>query len=315
MKLRPKGLVKRVVRWLLVLFQVTLISCAQLPKSENSTTDKLLRYKPKKIDTQEHFQLKLKFNPDLIEVNNYNLRTQTQTFENGQLIHEKEDSTDFSIRTVHKSEDLKLNQFTLLTNPISVDGPADLHDLGFPDLGEVLELTLNSRGQVLKAGFYPKDSLFYIPPISLPDRSVQVGDTWSIQHKWNSLKNGIPLILDMVSIFKSVYSCQGVEKDQSDHLCAEIEVSGDVKVDSNVSSEIEILSLLQGRLLFSIQTGSIIWAEIRNFEKFKSGKIGLEVYSCIESMLMSPESKKWTWKLKPDCDLTKKTISAIPGTN
>ena len=96
--------------------------------------------------------------------------------------------------------------------------------------------------------------------MALPGKPVSVGDTWSMVHRWTSLKNGIPLEVDIVSILKNVYDCG--EKVR----CADIEISGDVRIPMPVSQGVSLESRVMGRLLFGVESGTVIWADIRNQE-------------------------------------------------
>ena len=45
--------------------------------------------------------------------------------------------------------------------------------MAMPELGERLEMGLTRDGQVLLAGSYPKQSIFYVPQVSLPEGKVE----------------------------------------------------------------------------------------------------------------------------------------------
>jgi hypothetical protein len=251
--------------------------------------------------------LQLKSIPGREERIRHQSQSLTKKYEGTQLLSEKTEIADFVIKSTVQKNLLGASGVSLVVETLSKDGPVDLHDLAFPEVGEKLEMDLNSNAEVLRAGRYPKDSIFFVPPVSLPSRPVKVGETWMLRKGWTTSKNGTPLEVELVSIFKNIFQC-GV-----DDQCAEIETSGIVYVPKAVSAEVALESRIAGRMLFSLKTGTVIWTDVRNQEKLTAGNWKIEVLSCLESVLDSPEGDRWMWRQQPKCDPTSPPPEKVPG--
>lgn len=267
----------------------------------------LTSYKPEVVTLAEPVLMELKGIKDRSEITRYFSQSYTKTYESEELVHEKTEIVDFTVRTKTVSVDETNSVFTNQTEVIYKDGPVDLHDLAFPESGENLNTIYSRSGKVVLAGAYPRDSIFYVPPIALPNKPVTVGDTWINKFHWVSLKNGIPMELELTSILKNAYKCQ--EKG----VCLEVELSGEVRVSEDIAKGLQLSSLVSGRLLFATETGTVLWSDVRNKEKFSSGAVTLDVQSCMESLLDQPEKERWLWRQQPKCDATQ-PLPAVPGT-
>uniref|UniRef100_A0A183CTR2 Big_5 domain-containing protein n=1 Tax=Globodera pallida TaxID=36090 RepID=A0A183CTR2_GLOPA len=137
---------------------------------------------------------------------------------------------------------------------------------------EKLEVTANSRGQILKSGEYPTNSIFYVPPISLPEGPVNVGDTWTMQASWLSLEEMVPFQIDMVSILKNVWTC-------GDDRCAEVEVSAQVDVQGPVNQNMAFRSVWQGKMYFALNAGTVVWSRVDSEESLTTAN-GLSKPAC-----------------------------------
>jgi hypothetical protein len=147
----------------------------------------------------------------------------------------------------------------------------------------------------------PPGTIYFVPPISLPENEVEVGDSWALSAEWLSLKSGIPLRMEVVSILKSVRDCG------ASGPCAEIEVSGDVAIvglSANpiasrdlTKTKLEDLHMrfqsnISGRLLFSIQQGLVLYSVMRSNESLSGVAESVQVASCMLSYIDEPKNFK-----------------------
>ncbi len=264
-----KSQVTELSLWLLIL-----TGCATASGPGSSLTS---------VDQKEAIELKLVSTPGRLEKSTYHSHVRTKVYQSGQITNEKDEVMDFKVESEGLAGEANINQ---MIRVVEKDGFADLHDMAFPEIGEELIVTLNPNGKVLKAGDYPRNSIFYVPPVSLPDRPVRVGDTWTLDSKWMSLKNGLPMHLSLISIFKGLYRC-GVGD-----LCADLEISGGVKLMDPLPTGIKLTSNIQGRLLFNVNRGTLLWGDVRSEESFRQGEIWVHVSSCLESVLEEPNAER-----------------------
>ena len=275
---------------------------------ERSSVEK---FRPVPILESETIDLKLKFPKDRVERIRYTSASVTKTYEGAQIVNERTESVDFLVQ--NKTTQVQTNgNLHLRIETLSKDGQVDLRDMAFPEPSEVLDVIYAANAKVLKAGRYGTESIFFVPPVSLPDGPVRVGETWALSHKWKSQKNGVELKLELTSILKSLYPCAGGPSGFRDR-CAEIEISGDVTVPAAKQSGFELSSKNSGRLLISLQTGAFIWGDIRTEENFQSGGIRMEVRSCIESILEEPSDERWPWRQSVKCDPNEGVPMTVPG--
>ena len=157
----------------------------------------------------------------------------------------------------------------------------------------------NKNGEVQRAGNFPKSSLFYISPLPLPKDMVTVGDTWEYKHQWLNVKNSVPMILDMVVIFKNLVSC-------GNDQCADLELAGSVTIGNEVGTNLQLDSLIKGRVLFALNEGSVLDLDVKNkesivvFEKEKQDQIIMK--SCLRGRLLNPPLVKNDNLEKFECD-------------
>lgn len=285
------------VKWFFVLAILLFVAaCSLKGKKEWSPLDKV-----------EPVSLRLKGQAKQSDLTQYQSQSKIFYYENGQLVREKLEAVDFSVLFevqnvigdfIHAEIEVK-----------SKDGLVDLHELGFPELNERVPYVIRSDGLVYLAGAYPKDSIFYVPPISLPETKVTPGDTWSIDVHWRSQPNNIPLQLELVTILKEVTRCFENEK------CALLEMSGSVSVVGLPMTEIRINSTVHGYALFSINRGAILWSEMRSQENVVTTMSRMEVHSCMVSQIKEPRSWQWPMSIKVACDPMQTGPIKVPGRN
>ncbi|MBX7231622.1 MAG: hypothetical protein K1X29_06005 [Bdellovibrionales bacterium] len=224
----------------------------------------------------------------------YYSNSRVQDYELDQLVRFHEEIVDFKVSETVTRQLAEKNKFNVLTSTVSKEGTVDLHELAFPELGEEIEYTLDNRGLVFKAGDYPPESIFFVPQLPLPSSKVKVGDTWTFNHEWLSLKNGIPLVIELVTIFKNIYDCD------LEH-CAELEISGDVRLMGVIQGKSQFNGTVWGRVLMNVESGLVVWSEIRTQEKMIVEDHRTEVLSCLSSVIEKPQNKKWAQIKRQNC--------------
>ncbi len=252
--------------------------------------------------------LRLKAPVGRLEQVAYSHRATSNSFEDQQLRHHKEDSLDF----VSQAETVKVStgdaqgiqRFTQVLSVLKKDGVADLHEFAMPDLGERLEVTADSLGHIVKSGDYPPNSIFYVSPMSLPEKPVSAGDTWTMQASWLSLEEMVPYQLDMVSILKGFWTCG---KD----TCAEIEISGDVGFQGPLSQTLQFKSTWQGRIFFALEAGTVVWSRTDSEERLIADKVRRDVDSCLEAVLIEPSDVKLPGLKGARCEPIAKTETQV----
>lgn len=226
------------------------------------------------------------------------------TYNGEQLVRDKTESVDFTVRTEYKFYDPKLGVLKFKVKTTRKDGKVELHDMAFPELHEEIDyIVAGKTGQVIQAGAYSPEGIFYIPSIPMPKEPVRVGDTWAMQHVWYSSGEAIPLRLDIVGILKDIVSCDGGKQ------CADIEISGGVELEKMTTTKgSKFESKLWGRMLFSIERGDVIWSEMRSTEEMSVPGERVSVTSCTVS------ETKLTKNFKTDfvCEPKTVAITKIP---
>lgn len=249
--------------------------------------------------------------PGRTEKTRYYSHSSTRSFEGLTIRHQREEIVEFAVQSKVTKVDAQNQQSTYEISTLEKDGPVNLKDMAFPELGETLELVLTKKAKIVSAGTYPKTSIFFVPPISLPNSPVEVGSTWELTHDWMSLNNGMRLQLNLVTILKGVYECG--QNDQ----CFELEVSGDVALpdmkNAPAGSNTHLESKVTGRLFYSQKSASIVWSDVRNKESFIADGMRVEVLSCIQSKVEEPAESALPAAKNPVCNPNEPAPDAIPG--
>lgn len=223
-------------------------------------------------------RIELKGQMGQVDVTRYYSHSYIEDYEGSQKIRQRDEIVDFKVKEEVTQFDPVKDRMTVMTETIFKDGTVDLHDLAFPEKGEQIEFVLSRSGDVFKAGEYPPDSIFFVPPVPLPKETVSVGDTWTLDRAWVGMKNGVPLGVHLVIIFKDLTFC-GKER------CADLEVSGNVEVIGLKSKKNQFTSKIWGRMLMSLDRGNVLWSEMRSRELMNVPDAHTEVLSCMTATL------------------------------
>lgn len=224
------------------------------------------------------------------------------TYSENQLVKDRIEAVEFTVKNEVKAYDPDAGTVTFVNTTIEKDGVVPLHDLAFPEKGEVIEYIIKSTGQVLKAGDYPPQSLFFVPAMPVPKDKVQIGDTWPLEFIWASAREGIPLKLEVTGILKDIVSCN------AGHRCADVEVSGRVGLANPALAQARFESRLWGRMLFDLDRGDVTWSQTRSREEMVSKSDRILVSSCMISETKSISG----YKTKVECEPKEEPVTAVP---
>jgi hypothetical protein len=221
----------------------------------------------------------------------------SESYVQDQIREKKIESLDFRVQTTTtdvkagaKGEEI-LKQ-TVVT--IEKDGDGLLHDYAYPEPGENLELEFTSNGKVLKAGAYPKESVFFLPAVPLPEKNIQVGDVWSNTNTWKSEVNGMPLKVNMISKFVGPKACGKA-------TCAEVEVSGVLHMPDKLEKETGFTHSIKGRYLFEPRQGLLVWSEFLSNEQLRGKGVRAVLHSTLRSELTEPPGFRTEGHGEPSC--------------
>lgn len=235
-----------------------------------------------KVERKGAVELRLMAVPKESEVVDYYHISASKAFEGKDLRHEKTDVLSFKAQA--ETTAVEPDRFTQKITVTKKDGTLGLHDFAMPEPGETLVVTSTNKGKILKAGDWPSNSIFYVAPVSLPEGPVEVGDTWAMQGSWLSLEDMVPYELDMVSILKGFVKC-GAD------TCADIEINGGVAMQGVLKQQVVFRSEWRGRMLFSVEGGTVVWSRINSEEIFAYDQVYRKVGSCLEAALSEPAKK------------------------
>jgi hypothetical protein len=232
-------------------------------------------YEPaEEVDITYPVSLKLHATPRT-DVVAYHSSTYSRTFEEGILRHEKTEEMDFEVQSKYIGAEPKSGYVKMTTTTLKKDGPMDLHEMAFPDVGEELEMEFTELGVVKKASGYPANSIFFVPPVPYPEKPVQKGDTWTMSAQWVGIKNSLPLRLDLTSILKRFVKYKS-------ETCADIEVSGEVRFVEGVLPQAPAFqSELTGHFYVSVLSGSVLWQNLQSDEQLKMPPVEVKVRSIL----------------------------------
>jgi hypothetical protein len=258
------------------------------------------------IDSEGNIKLSVVPKVGRTEVTQYHSRAVSRVYKDSVLHKKSKDDLDFQVKTIIDSVDPMAKKIFMTVSSQNKSGEGDLHDFAIPEIGESLKLVVNDKAEILEAGQYPKDSIFYLPTIALPKDKVQIGDSWQIVVAWVTEKQKIPLKMELVSILKEIRPCD------KDH-CALIELDGEVALNAAKQSDLELKSIIRGFLYFSLEKGTVVWSHIRSDQEFRAADIENKFKSCLVSYVTAPETLSLTKKVNPFCDPESElTASVIP---
>jgi hypothetical protein len=241
---------------------------------------------------QDSVVLKLVKEEGRVELSNNCTKSTTKTFDGNQLLHKRIEEADFQSKTVTGSGGSGNIYQTMET--LSKDGSLNLHDFAYPEIGEKIDFEFSPEGEVLKAGKYPKSSLFFVPPLPLPHFAVKKDDHWEMKSGWASEEGGLPLTVTLHATYLNQKKC-------GDHTCVNIGVEGEVHMDAKLEKKNGFGHKISGRFLFEPKRGLLVWSEFLSDEHLQTEGARAEVRSILRSELLSPPGYRTISREEPSC--------------
>ena len=120
-----------------------------------------------------------------IERSSIDIKRETLFFEDEELSHKSERKLHLKIasRVVRYESN---GSFWVENTTYEKEGQEVLHALGYPELHEKMLFKMNASGEVEDVKGHDADSIFYLPPVLLPKRSVKINDTWEENFTWKA---------------------------------------------------------------------------------------------------------------------------------
>ena len=276
-----------------IIISLFLLGCSSAQKSEPA------QQKLPEASVKGPVVLRMNAKKGNVENTRYRYHSVSESFEEGAIRLRQESGVEFVTKTETVQADTnKLLQFVTTTEK---NGEVDLHPMAMPELGERLEMGLLRDGQVIMAGSYPKQSIFYVPQVSLPEGKVEIGDTWEMEAAWVTLDQSVPFVANMVSILKGFVKC-------GNESCADIELSGEVRMQGSLP--IGFKNEWKGRMLFALDSGVPVWSVTESRADYGDNSVQRVETSCLETLMEEPAALKTA--LIPVCKATVKPTNPAP---
>lgn len=227
----------------------------------------------------ELVELKLK-NVSATEVTKYQARLYQKEYKKTDLVREKQSVVDFVVKN-KKLKKTKNNLLVWELETIEKSGVFPLNTMAFPELNQKIPFTLEPSGQIVQAGSFHQDSIFYSPIIVLPKNKVKIGETWANSFQWRDSENSPTYEMSIVSTHKGFVRC-------GDETCVDIDISGSVDILGLDKEKNDFRSNMQGRIYFDYKKGSIVYAHMKSQDEFITEEARTESQSCLSSVLQKP---------------------------
>ncbi|MBI2608846.1 MAG: hypothetical protein HYW47_04510 [Deltaproteobacteria bacterium] len=127
----------------------------------------------------------------------------TETYENNKLLETEAHHLSFGILSKIKKSEIN-GKIVLQKKVIEKKGDYSLRQLGFPELGEQIEFTLDARGQVLHVKNEEPGTIFYLPFFIFPKTKVAIGEKWQEEFQWNMLHHPFTVVTQVNSQFANI---------------------------------------------------------------------------------------------------------------
>ena len=252
----------------------------------------------------EEVKLRLSAEPGKSAETRYYSTSRILTYTDKQLVKDRTETVDFTVLNQFQKVDEKTGTLHFTSTTTRKDGMVPLHDLAFPEKDEVIDYVIKNTGEIIKAGRFPAQSIFFVPSVPIPDDPVKVGDTWTLEHVWRSSRDGVPLKLEIAAILKDLVTCEKNKK------CADIEISGHVNlVIPPDRARASFASRVWGRMLFSLERGDVLWTQTRSREEMVSAQDRITVNSCMVSELKAGAN----FKTQLECEPKEEAVTKVPA--
>lgn len=272
-----------------LVFVFCFVACSSLPL--------------KKIKVESPRDVELSIIPGNFNVERYKTLSKIKVYQKTEneknLIEDKIELSHFDLNRQALTVSNKGHvQFRYWVNELK--GDVDLASMGLPPLGQVLVEIVDKKARVQAVQNFPMDTVFYLPKIVLPEKAIQVGDTWSFSGQWKSLKTGWPFSLDLQLKLEAWFLCGGLE-------CLYITYNGKMGLPEKgpLEGKAKLKSKVRGAFIYAPVGHQFIWAESTSQENFQTAEKYVEVESCTVSYQSSPdkEASFFKKKLKASCEM------------
>lgn len=256
----------------------------------------------KKIESSEPMSLQLKSEVGRQEIFKVKSYYKTTFYEKGQKLRERDQEVVFQYETKTLSiSDGIIEQNTTVTQK---EGFIPLHEMAYPELKEELKVQYKRNGEVVQVGEYPKESLWYLSYLPLPQQAKKIGESWTYEHSWIS-EEKLPLKIQLKLTLVRLYQVKGQQ-------VAEIELSGETQLGAlkgiKKQGLLNLESHIKGGFLFSLTRGSLLWSYVSSEESMGHGvENHVKVRSCSLTVQKSPVS------LLNETELSKSHCSHLPS--
>ncbi len=280
----------QVVHSCLLLFSLLGLGCATINKNLGS-------HKPVNIEVLESGPVRLRLiaDTDFNEVTRYVSKTIAKEGQAGLSGAKTSEKIEFTVESKIVSVDIEKERMRLAMKTTQKDGAGDLHDFAMPELGEEIIIDMDETSRVYAAGKYQPGTIFFVPPLSLPEYPVRKGDTWNMESEWVNSSRNAPFRMQLTSILKDIIRC-------GNYRCADIEISGVAIIIGADETKFHFDSKIRGRYLFVIETGSVLWSVVRSDQSLRTPKAWSEVKNCFFGRLAAPEKMLWDGVQSTTCN-------------
>jgi hypothetical protein len=196
------------------------------------------------------------------EHSNITISSAISYFDNKELSHKSLRKLSLKIKSELIPTDNE-QEFIVRNTTVEKRGEGDLHHFGFPEIHETIEIQLDYLGQVQLVKGQPDSSVFYLPPVLLPDYAVGPGSTWEDTYLWKGEGSSAPY-------FKTRIQCEFVKKETwKKRDVYRIRMIAETAL-NRFSSEVELTSRSDGYLLWDNKMGSVLYSESQGKDMLRS---------------------------------------------
>ncbi|MBI2027609.1 MAG: hypothetical protein HYS98_07415 [Deltaproteobacteria bacterium] len=180
----------------------------------------------------------------------------TETYQNNRLIQLDEDFVSFGIQSSIKNIE-PTGAILISKKTVNKKGKLPLRNLGFPEKGEEMFFTVDSRGLVLSVKGEQPGSLFYLPFFIFPKKElVSLGATWEEEIQWNSQFQLLAMITTISSKLSAMEPCQN----QAGFSCYRIEFKT-TSHPTPLAEEVHLSDSSTGYYLWDPKNNKVTYAE------------------------------------------------------
>ena len=275
----------------IILMLMFIVACAKMPATKTAEELKA----PTGPPIQNPATMELKGEMGRMEISKICNQSVTRSYSKNNLLRERVEDLDFTVRSVIETvyED---GSFSQKMTTIEKNGPGSLHLYAFPELDEMIRFKFSKKAKVLDVEYVPRNSIFYMPPLPLPEKPVSPGDNWEFKHTWRTLGSDVPLTVSLSATYLNSKRC-------GNYYCMNIGIKGFVKPEIKYSQSrgAEFKHNINGRFLFEPTRGMVVWSEFETEELLHQKEARVAVKSLLRSSLLEPRGYYTANHEEPSC--------------